>query len=288
MVYVAFSPTFQTAVAKNPAPGIYKGVAIAMAGFMAAMVAWGIMTAVGLIKLRGWARISILVFAGLLTGMSVIMGLTTLALQPPASPGVPVNAMRTMRYVMAAVYAVPLLIGIWWLVQFSHRDTRAAFLAADPSSADGARPLSLSIIGWIMVVGGIGSLLPAVMGFPGFVLGGVFTGWSARIWYACLGLAELYGGSELLHLRERGRLLAIVVCGLMFANAVAMSAVPHSYERALAAQRAQWPAISGGLGATNPLPGREALLIGVCLAGVALVPLWFLYRHRTAFKPADA
>lgn len=283
ILYFVLSPTFQSVRARQPDPATVRGLVIAATIFIEACAAWGIATAVGLLRLRSWARISIVVFAGILAFGALIALIASLAAPPPATPGVPAKAAAAFRITMAVVYAIPIGIAAWWLVLFTSRSTTEAFASADPASGASSRPLSMSVIGYLLILGGVGSLYPIIAGAPGFFVGGVFTGWSARLVYTLLGVAEVFAGTQLLGLRERGRVVAIGVCCVTLVNALAMIFSPASAERFIALQRSRFETMAPN----TPAIPHSVLVSGAWLGLVALVPLWFLVRRKEAFRAAS-
>ena len=81
---------------------------------------WGIATAIGLWRLKNWARISIIVFV-LPTLMGGFTGLIMLIMPFPSTPtATPDRAvMATMRIVMGGFWLDPAGYRIWWLVFFT-------------------------------------------------------------------------------------------------------------------------------------------------------------------------
>jgi hypothetical protein len=254
-------------------------LASAMAAILVGLAALGMWTAVGLFKLRSWARLSILVFAGFMTVGSLFTGVT-MALAP-MPPGIDPSTMRMIRPMMVATYAAPLAIGIWWLVQFNTRTTKDAFAGIVAPGDGPVRPLSISIIGWWSVVGAVCCVIPAVMRLPAFVAGSIVTGWGATILYAALAVVNVYIGRGLLALRERARILAIAFYGLGLVNVAVLVFVPGSYERLLEYERTLMPAT-----AQQPpidLNGVWFRAIQVMSLLLVLVVIGFLVRKKQAF-----
>ena len=122
-----------------------------MSVFMLGLAAWGIATGINLLQLREWARISMIVFSGLLLVMAVpglIMMLVMPLPTPPVSALPPGDAMPSLEHLMTAVrigmavfYALLALLGGWWLYFFNSRPIRELFrgAAATPSSQLDAR-----------------------------------------------------------------------------------------------------------------------------------------------------
>ena len=78
---------------------------------------WGVATGIGLLLLKGWARISILIFAALLA--LCVFGAPMILLIPfPATPDVDANFLWGMRIGLAIFYLFLAAVGIWWLVLF--------------------------------------------------------------------------------------------------------------------------------------------------------------------------
>src|SRR5947199_124781 len=108
LVWVAFNgPEQSTAM---------KPALLALAVFFAALTGWGMATAAGVFRRRGWARGSMLIFAVLLAGMggSAVLGIAFIRM--PLRPDVSAAAVRNIRLIIAAFYAGLLMIGVWWLL----------------------------------------------------------------------------------------------------------------------------------------------------------------------------
>src|SRR5271163_389237 len=88
---------------------------------------WGIASAVGLLQLKGGARISVLIFSGLLVFVS-IPGLLVIPfsafLQPPDLPN---SATMVVRIFLVSIFGAMGGIGLWWLVFFNRQSVRAQF-----------------------------------------------------------------------------------------------------------------------------------------------------------------
>jgi hypothetical protein len=241
----------------------------------------GIWTSVGLFRLRSWARLSILVFAGFLAAGS-IFGLL-MAVAAPTPPGITAGAEHTFRRAIVVMFGVPLAIAIWWLLQFNTRSTKAAF-ASDVAEPLSSRPLSITIIAWMCIVGVASCLLPILTGMPAFLFGAIFNGWSARVTYAVLGAVSLYIGKGLLDLRERARVVAIGWFAFTFVHLSVMTLVPSLRQRMLDLQR------SFGQNQPKPVAFDETMMTNVLFAFTAIVTgtaIWFLVRNRAAFARAE-
>jgi hypothetical protein len=256
----------------NIAPFVIGGAAM-----FAALAGIGIWTSVGLFRLRAWARTSIMVFAAFLA-VGSIFGLLV-AVTVPIPPEITAGTQHNFRLAMAAVFAIPLAIAVWWLIQFNTQSTKAAFASpiAGPASPT---PLSITVIGWASIVGGLSCLFWVLARTPLILFGAIFNGWIAGVIYAFLGVLSLYIGKGLLDLRERARNLAIAWYALSFVHLSLVTLVPSLRQRMLEMQR--------GLTQNQPTPVAfdPGTLTNVILAFtgiVAATAIWFLVRNRAAF-----
>jgi hypothetical protein len=254
-----------------------------IAGFamFAAFALVGIWTSVGLFRLRSWARTSILVFAGFLAAVSIFGLLMTRVV--PIPPEFTAATGVTFRRITAVMFGVPLGIAVWWLIQFNKQSTKAAFASpiAEPESQ---RPLSITIIGWLCLVGIVSCLFMMLTRMPVFLFGAVFYGWIAGIIYALFGVLSLYIGKGLLDLRERARILAIGWFGFSFVHMSVVTLVPPVRQRMFELQRTL------ERDQPHPIPFDRGMLANATFAFMAITiaaAIWFLIRNRAAFVRAQ-
>jgi hypothetical protein len=121
------------------------------------------LSAVGIqvIRLRNWARISLLVIAGLMLFfgvMGIVVIFVTLFISAPADPRV---SRGLLAAILAFIYGIPTAISVWWLILFTRRSVVAQFhdfAALQPSRAPSTMsvfnnpecPLAVRIIGWYL------------------------------------------------------------------------------------------------------------------------------------------
>jgi hypothetical protein len=89
----------------------------------------GIFTGVGVLRLKNWARISVLVWSGVTAAICAFI-LAFLAFIPfpvPPNAGTPSNMATLVRLSTALVYGLPLAIAVWWLILFSRKTIAAQF-----------------------------------------------------------------------------------------------------------------------------------------------------------------
>jgi hypothetical protein len=132
-------PAYATAVA-----------AVGMLIFLGLAV-FGIFIGIGLIRLRNWARLSILIGSAITVFFGAAALAFLLAIPFPASPGGPLVNPNAVKVVVAMVYGVPVAISIWWLLLFNQESTKKQFSGAPSQGLEGtllapACPLLVQVI----------------------------------------------------------------------------------------------------------------------------------------------
>jgi hypothetical protein len=247
----------------------------------AAFAGIGIWTSVGLLRLRSWARTSILIFAGFLVAMCIFSLVVTMAVPIPPEMA---RAEQTFRGTMAVAFGIPLVIGIWWLFQFNRQSTKAAFASAPMADAVSRRPLSITVIAFASIFGGVTCLMAILVRAPAFLFGANFTGWGAGVIFAIFAALSLFIGKGLLELREEARILAIGWFGFSLAHTGLVTLVPPLRQRLLESQR------SLAQNQPNPIPFDPGMLLTLSFAVAAIlaaIAIWLLIRNRAAFGRAE-
>jgi hypothetical protein len=260
----------------QPRPANSTTSVMAGAAMLVAFAVVGIWTSIGVFRLRPWARVSMLVFAGFLAGGALFGLIVTSAV--PAPPDTSPATQEAFHRFVAIMCGIPLAIGVWWLVQFNVPSTKAAFASA--TLARSVRPMSVTIIAWLTIIGGLTCLMGLFTRAPALLLGAAFTGWIAGIIYAMYAAFGVYIGRGLLELRDRERLLAIGWYALSLINVGAATFVPSARDRIFAAQAL--------LRQTNPAatPFDPGMIMNVAFgfsAVFAAVTIWLLVRERRVF-----
>ncbi len=199
------------------------------------------------IRLRNWARISLLVIAGLMLffgvmGIAVIF--VTLFVSTPADPRV---SRGLLAAILALIYAVPTAISAWWLILFTRSSVLAQFhdfAALQPPRAPSTMsvfnnpecPLAVRIIGWYL--GSFILVIPFIPFLPGSIpamyFGKVFFGPAALGVYAFNFALISIPGIGLLLLKRWSYPLTIASQLLASVNAIFTTSSP-SYEASVRA-----------------------------------------------------
>jgi hypothetical protein len=264
---------------RNDVPPYVRVAGLVTAGAMLALATWGVTTAIGLIRLRRWARVCILVFSVFMV-LTFGSGAIVMAFLPlPSPPNVPPGLMTGIRIGIVCIYGILALIGGWWLYLFNRAAVVAQFAPGPPP----ARPLSVSMIAWFLVFGGVVCFVYTWLPFPAMLFGFMIKGWPAMTIYLLLALLQLWLGIGLLRLRPLSRVLTIGFFLLGALNSLAFALLPGFAARMTEAM--------GSMPASmrQPLPVDFPMPLGAIAAATVItcgVPIWFLARRRNAFVKA--
>ena len=267
--------------------------------FTTALAVWCILTLIGLVRLRSWARYSILVIAGCMAGFGAISTVTSFAmpfLMPPATtqPAPDPHMMRVVFFVGGAIYGIITAIGVALLVYYNLAKTRALFLQNAPVSLDPPntstgrpRPTAVTVISWIYLVSAPFCLIYVFLPLPTFLLGFVVYGLAAHLIYLVLSVLMFTIGYGLLRLWNGARLSVFALFALCPLQVIVLL-TPWGTRQF----RTYMDAFNTHMYANQPVPQNPALSPGALLlfsflgmAGYGVI-LWLLHRHRVAFTPA--
>jgi hypothetical protein len=300
--FMIFASAVMPAAASTPA--LTRGAGLIMAILMLGFAAWGVATGSSLLQLREWARISMIIFSGLLLVMAVpgllMMLVMPLPTPPPDAfpPGdalpSPEHLMTAVRVVMAVFYALLALLGGWWIYFFNSRPVRELFRgAATAQSSTWApaavapaeirrmpkRPVSITIIAYLTLVGACMFPILNIMHLPLTFLGFFFTGGKASlivIGYMSVQLLMAYG---LLKLEMWGRNLAIYYFNFAIFNSVISVILPGAqtrYEEAMTSMQ--------GLLGLAPTQFQVPLWTSLVFSLPTIaIQLWFVVTRKKAF-----
>jgi len=273
-------------------PEFVRYFMVGMAMLEVAFAIWGTLSGIGLLRLRDWARISMVVFSVLLL-LFTLPGLLFIPLLPLGPPGnVPENFVLLVKLGMGIFYGLLAALGGWWVYFFNKRSVKDQFRGVSQGAPalvpPRARPLSISIIGWILTISAFFVLPALLMRLPLFFFGTLFTGGPAQlIMLAWCGL-QFSAGVGLLRLRPWGRMLAVGTLSLGMLNGLATMLLPGSQVKlqqglALVMQRLgmPWPPEYGPMAFQM---GSGAFWYGIALGMVFIgIQLWFVVRNKQAF-----
>jgi hypothetical protein len=274
--FLLFSPLRNTGMLT---PNLVRVSGCVMAAVFAGAAVWGICAGIGVFRHRNWARISMVVFGGLLAFFGGTGALAMVLVPFPMDPAVDQHVATVARASIVAVYLALTAVGVWWLVLFN-RQSGKRYFAEGGAVTESARPLSVSVIGWYLIVAAFGTALCGVFRIPTILFGVVVSGWATLAACTVLTAVNLYLGAGLLELDEKARLWTIVYFSVIGANGLAVAVAPgHD-----AAMRAFALQFQGYFHADMPqMTPNLWFLAFSTVAWVALL-IWFLVRRRAAFR----
>jgi hypothetical protein len=265
-------------------PNLVRAFGFVMAALFAGAAVWGICTGVGVFRRRNWARISMLVFGGLLAFFGGTGALTMLLMPFPANAGVDQRILSIARIAIVGFYLLMTAVGAWWLILFNRQPAKQYF-AEGGAVVESARPLSIGVIGWYLLVSAVGTAACGAFRIPAIVFGFVISGWTSLIVCSALTAVQLYLGAGLLQLNERARVWTIAYLSAIAASGIVTAVTPgfparmHAFNIAL--QKTFHLQNGAGVSIAAMPNGAWLALISVAYAAILV---WLLMRRREAFR----
>jgi uncharacterized membrane protein len=204
---------------------------------------------------------------------------------------------------MSVFYGIVAATGGAWLYFFNRRNVKAQFGSpADvvvsttlPPTQPSKRPLSISIIGWILLVTSFLALPTLLLRFPMFFMGFLVTGWRATLFMFTWCFVQGAAGMGLLRLRSWGRTLSICLFSFGLLNVSAIALLPGTaarFEQVNGDVQAKMQARMGVPAADMPTPFSPEMVhsftwIGAIVGGAfTALQLWFVVTRKQAFLAA--
>ena len=192
-------------------PAFVRTATLGFLGFLLCLAAFGIATGIGLILLKNWARISVLIWGGfsVLFGVVGIPIILFISFPPtPGAPSLPATSLQMIRLFLAFMYGLPLIVGLWWLILFNRKSVKVQFKGSstglDPSVPQKPRcPVPVSVLAWFYVSSILNLLFLPFLSFrvPVFLFGRVLSGRVALTVLILSCLAFFVSGVGLLKLK---------------------------------------------------------------------------------------
>jgi hypothetical protein len=286
MLYGAIGPMQDTTLDPGSAPPGFtpermRAVVIGMSIFMFALASLGTATGVGLIRLWRWARYSIITFGGILTAIGAV-SLVFFLLVPmplPGSQGNPGIA-TAVRVGLSLFYGAWVAFGLWFVLFFSRKKIADQFRGG-AAETQPLRPVSITVIGWLMILAVPGCAMGLAMHAPGIFLGVVLRGGSATAFYT--GYAAIYAilGIGLLRLKPMAYWVTLGLHVIALVNVLTLL-IPSVWQRYMNVIQLTFPAY---MTQTPSVIQIVALGSGLVTIGVTL---YFLLTRQKRFLEACA
>jgi hypothetical protein len=289
----------QSTTAAVPHFAIFLIVALSIV--YAILAVWAILTVIGILRLRIWARYSILILAGGFAALGVLLTFgtalsrTMLASMPTRGPAPDPHLIAAIFTVLISFYVVITAIGIWWLIYFNLRSTRELFQTSESTLPQHAtagtlaqRPPAITILACLFLLSAVCCVIMAFTPFPGFLLGFILPPAAAHTFYLAFALIAALLSFGLLKLQEYARVATIAIVLLGFCN-VLLSLLPwyqSQFRLYMARFQMAFPAYPNQTPALFPFTRIMVYITGMLGLAFYVVVLWLLHRHRKAFQAA--
>jgi len=284
--------------------------------FLLALAIFGIFVGANILRRRNWARISVLIWGGLMTffsAITIVVTLLVLTYMPPTMPnaGEVAPVLAVMKWVMALFYAIPLGVGIWWLILFTRKTVVEEFNPlsarlhpgkmldasgfpqeppATPSYVPGgpACPLLLIIIAGLDIFGGVSMLTLVLIPYsfissvPLFLFGHAFHGGFSLAFFVLLGIVYAVCGVGIIKLKPWA-LDPLIWCKAMFFLSGIVTLLNPQFmptmKEAIAKMMPANPELPANIFPFSDAYFRWMTIFGYLFSGVLLAILVF-YRKR--------
>jgi hypothetical protein len=306
-----------------PMPEAVRAMASIIWLFLLALNVFAIFVGANVLRRRNWARITILIWGGLMTFFSAVSIVTTLLVltyMPSTMPnaGDVASVMAVMKWVLALFYAIPLGVGIWWLILFTRKAVVEEFnpLSARlhpgktldasgfpqeppeaPSYVPGgpACPLPLIIIAGLDILSGASTLGILLIPFsllssiPMFLFGHVFYGGASLVFLVLLGIVYLVCGIGIIRLKPWALDPLIWFKALLTFSGIVTIFNPHFMPMMREAIAKMIPKFTGELPANAQIPTNlfpfsdtyfKAMMSFGILFAVAMLAILIFYRKK--------
>ncbi len=115
-------------------PSFARNLAVGSMALFAGLAVFGVFTGIGVLRLKNWARISMLVWSGITAAICGCVLAFLVIIPLPTPPNAPANIAAFTRVAAGLIYGLPLAIAIWWLILFNRKAIAAQFAAPAPDS----------------------------------------------------------------------------------------------------------------------------------------------------------
>ena len=256
--------------------------------FVLAFMAWGIASAIGLLQLRGWARMSMIVFSGIMICFCAIPMLLFAFIPLPQPQGVSANFDLMIRVFMELFYGFFVGLGIFWIYFFNRKNVKAQFAPGAPSQTaialEPCKPVPIIVLGVLFLLSACFMAFPIGMHTPLYFFGSFPGGPAKLVLILVLLAANSIAGIGLLRLKLWGWWLAQIVSIFAVLNTACLFVVPGAMDRLNAAIAQREAAMGVPEMPPQFISLRAAMLISLGFGfAVYIAYLWILIAYRKAF-----
>ncbi|GAC1632635.1 MAG: hypothetical protein NVS9B14_06130 [Candidatus Acidiferrum sp.] len=274
--------------------------------------------AVNILRRKNWARISILIWAGIMaffSAVSCVAVFFVLNVMPQHMPNVqdPAPFLAFMKFFLLVFYGIPFAIAVWWLILFTRPRVAAAFTmsqsqVANQVSLDASGfptatppaipvtpkkpscPVPLLIVAGLLIASAVSTplvfLLPSTPAVPMYFFGFTTSAAAGRIVVGSLAIVYGLLAIGLIRLKPLALDAILALQAIFFLNGIASLASPnflHIMHDAMAQIAAANPNIPPGFPFFSDGFFRGMLIFGLFFS---FCTLGLLVAFRTRFRTA--
>jgi hypothetical protein len=199
----------------------------------------------------------------------------------PQDASLPDNFLLLLRIGVCGFYGLLGVLAGSWIYYFTRPRVKEQFQggAIVDGAASTGRPVSISIIGWYLVISTCFAPFAAFFHFPISIFGLYLTGRAASLVMAAVGVIQLTMGIGLLRLKPWGRTITIWYFSFFLVNSFLMVLLPGSQARF-----DQTMAYSQKMMGTAAMPIHFPMWIGLVFSvPLFVLLLWFVVTRKEAF-----
>src|SRR5579859_6109190 len=308
-----------------PMPAETRSMVIGVYAVFFAICVGELIIAINVLRRRNWARIAMLIWAGLMAFFSAVtciavffaMNFVPHAAKNPQDPSVLV----AIKSFMLVLYGIPFGVAVWWLILFNRPRVAAAFRAPAEMIPGAPMPWAVDASGFpvpvaspvtpipiapkkpscpvpLLIVAGfllfsavvtpLFLLLPQRVATPVFLFGFTLSGPSGKIGIAAFSVICGLMAIGFFRLKPRALDIVIALHGILLINTLLSLASPtflHSLNSAMQQNAAQNPNLPGGAPFLSYNFARGTLIGGIAFSSAVL---GVLVGFRDRFLKASA
>ena len=285
----------KTGTTLTPQPPGARTMSLVMLAVFGAFGIFGICSAVGVWRLRNWARLSFLIYSVVMVFMCVV-GLAVVWLILPSLPDAQQQAATFLRVFMVIMYGLPAAIGGWWLFLFTRKDIARQFQAEPLMMEDGVTPvpakptcpLPIAILAGFSLFSACCFPILLMLPTPKILMffGHLISGRPVIAFYALISITLGVSGIGLLQLRRWSYTLTIGYHLFFLASAVATLLTPNAWTTTSEMlNRIRTPGYPGSVFNYSRIPFMAISGVGVAIAIAILVMV--LYYRSEFYEQSD-
>lgn len=242
---------------------------------------WAITSGVGLVKVKEWARISAVIMGALLCFISLVLVAVAAVIPLRQEPTLAQADLELVRAVAVGIFALPAAAAAWCVFYLTRKNVTSQFQPLDTSQAMRARPISVAIVAWYLLISAIYGIWFLLVPTPTFLFSILLTGRAAHLMLVLYGILHIIMAVGLLKLQNWARVTTISYFLFFALNNLVSTLLPGNSDRFRAAMGAYRRALGSSPGRAHA-PHWIGLLISILLA-VAVT--WVLVTRKHAFTP---